>query len=232
MGPGSYNLRGNPSKYALKKVSNLSTASPFIAGEKRFRNVSKGKLSPGPGSYKIKSAIRTINRKGKKTSFGNEEKRNSSFDIEKTAPGPGYYDGAINHTIEHQSKIKTQESRNAYGRIIPKSSSMFLSSVKKDPSYIKPLPWDPDYNIDSHTIESKVRNNLKSSILVPVHSLKKPDSRANLRGPGHYKIKSFLETVKPYRNSSAFFVKEERFKSLKEPSPGPCEYNTTISKSN
>ena len=58
--------------------------------------------------------------------------------------------------------------------------------------------------------------------------MKKPDSRAHLRGPGYYKVKSFLEVTKPYRNSSAFIINETRWKYPKEISPGPGEYSQQI----
>ena len=83
-----------------------------------------------------------------------------------------------------------------------------------------------NYSIDYNTIAEKVNKNKKSSLIIPVRSLKKPDSRANLRGPGHYKIKSFLETHKPYRNSKAFIVNEKRFKIPEKNTPGPADYNT------
>lgn len=141
-GPGAYNLRGKPSKYD-DKYSPPKSGSPFIAGEKRFMNLNDNERNVGPGKYPIKSTLlqnyKNKIKRGKNTSFGTEAKRKSDFDrSDEPLPGPGYYEGTMHHTIEHQSVTKIQESRNAYGRVIPKSSSMFLSSVKKDSSYIKP----------------------------------------------------------------------------------------------
>ena len=110
----------------------------------RFRSTSQTEIVPGPGSYLVKTdlsqnlkRIAKINKKMKGVIFGTSEKRNSPFNIEEKLPGPGQYDGTMSHTIENQSKVKSQESRNAYGRIIPKSSSMFLSTVKKGSAYLK-----------------------------------------------------------------------------------------------
>lgn len=110
----------------------------------RFRSSSQSDVIPGPGSYLIKTdlsqnlkRVSKTNNKKKGIIFGTSQKRDSQFDIGEKLPGPGQYDGTMNYTIENQSKIKSQESRNAYGRIIPKSSSMFLSSVKKGSAYIK-----------------------------------------------------------------------------------------------
>ena len=63
---------------------------------------------------------------------------------------------------------------------------------------------------------------------MPVRSLKKHDSRTNLPGPGYYKIKTFLETSKPYHNTSAFIARDKRFKSVKNVSPGPADYSQEI----
>ncbi|CAI2362291.1 unnamed protein product [Moneuplotes crassus] len=227
VGPGSYNLRGEPSKYTITRSSKKNRSSPFISGEKRFSGMYLKKTKPGPGSYKLKSPLDKNKKKQLKiTSFGTKQKRGYSHEGEKRDPGPGYYEGTMSHTIEHQTKLKTQESRNAYGRVIPKSSSMFISSVKKDASYIKKSPCDADYTTDNHTIASKILNNKRSSVAIPVKSLKRPDSKANLRGPGYYKLRTFLETTKPYRNSTAFFVSDKRFKTPKEASPGPAHYQT------
>lgn len=102
---------------------------------------SQSEQSPGPGSYKIKTTSlrngKKISKKAKKTSFGTETKRKSLFDNNEHSPGPADYDAKISATIEHQTIVKNQESRNAYGRVIPKSSSMFLSSVARNASYVK-----------------------------------------------------------------------------------------------
>lgn len=74
-----------------------------------------------------------------------------------------------------------------------------------------------------------MNKNRKSAIIIPVRSLKKPDSRAHLRGPGYYKIKNFLEAPKPYRNSSAFIIGDTRWRNPKEIFPGPGDYNNTTS---
>jgi len=229
VGPGSYNLRGRTSKYLVQKPQKLKSNSPFISGETRFIFTFQKKMSPGPGAYKTNANMLKKNRKiNKKISFGVETIRNTSMELHKNNPGPGHYSGLMNHTIEHQTNQKAQESRNAYGRVIPKSSSMFLSNVKKDSSYILPLNCDADYTTDAHTIATKIKNNKRSSLIIPVRSLKKPDSRAGLRGPGHYKIKNFLETSKPYRNSSAFISKEKRFNGPKRINPGPADYSANI----
>lgn len=138
VGPGSYNSSYQPNYFSIYKLQNVP--GPSFAADERFRDTSQNEASPGPGSYKIKSAlmqkIKRVSKKGKADSFGTAQIRRSVFEPVANLPGPGYYQGTMKDTIEQQAISKQQESRNAYGRVIPKSSSMFLSSVKKDLSYI------------------------------------------------------------------------------------------------
>ena len=138
VGPGSYNSSYKPNYFSIRKLQN--EPGPSFTAEERFRHTSQSESSPGPGSYKIKSAlmqkIKRASKKGKADSFGTAQVRRSIFEPVPNLPGPGYYQGTMRDTIEQQTISKTQESRNAYGRVIPKSSSMFLSSVKKNLSYI------------------------------------------------------------------------------------------------
>jgi hypothetical protein len=123
----------------LKKNSKLS--SLFIIAEQRFRISSDSLLSPGPGKYDIKSALlQKLKKKFKKvksSSFGTSQKRSIIFEKDPSLLGPCQYEGTVMDTIEQQAVSNKQEMRNAYGRVIPKSSSMFLSSVKRNMRYIK-----------------------------------------------------------------------------------------------
>jgi len=139
VGPGAYNLQSKSTYSTIKRLPKFD--SPFITAEQRFSKMSESMNSPGPGKYNIKSVlmqkVKKRSKKLKNTSFGTMQKRRSVFDSSDVLPGPADYDGTINETIEHKAIEKQLETRNSYGRVIPRSSSMFLSSVKRNMSYIK-----------------------------------------------------------------------------------------------
>lgn len=143
VGPGTYEFDSKKLSFSDKKFEKVDV--PFDSSDKRFRYTSAQILAPGPGNYNISTDFTDQTKLSKKNKkrikrgiFGTGTKRKSMFEEIPDHPGPGYYVGINKDSIESQTLEKQQESRNAYGRVIPKSSSMFLSSVEKSLSYVKP----------------------------------------------------------------------------------------------
>ncbi|XP_073196844.1 sperm-tail PG-rich repeat-containing protein 2 isoform X5 [Lepidochelys kempii] len=224
--PGTYN-EPRSALESLKKPSGMKKI-PFGQTTVRFTQDSRLEKTPGPAFYNIlKCSIEKENFKKaylestKKGAFGSSAPR-PLYVFKRGAfctPGPADYQG----------KRSTEESHKQQ-----KQLSVFLSSTERTPVVTMEVPPPGSYEVQ----KSFEKSHSKSHYMPPRTTLAKrkhtsflsatprknvPNTDKDVPGPGTYN-----PVVKSASIISLFVSRVERFKEVKEITPGPGAYEIVL----
>ncbi|XP_042712324.1 sperm-tail PG-rich repeat-containing protein 2 isoform X2 [Chrysemys picta bellii] len=220
--PGTYN-EPRSALESLKKTSGMKKI-PFGQTTVRFTQDSRLEKTPGPAFYNILNY--SIERENFKKAYLESTKKGA---FGSSAPRPLYVfkRGAFctPGPADYQGKRSTEESHKQH-----KQLSVFLSSTERTPVVAMEIPPPGSYEVQ----KSFEKSHSKSHYMPPRTTLAKrkhtsflsatprknvPNTDKDVPGPGTYN-----PVVKSASSISLFVSRVERFKDVKEITPGPGAY--------
>ncbi|XP_043401446.1 sperm-tail PG-rich repeat-containing protein 2 isoform X7 [Chelonia mydas] len=235
-GPGQYEIKSQ-----FQKVENTTQngnevpRAPFLSQSKRFVHVKS--ITPAPGTYnEPRSALESLKKTSgmKKIPFGQTTVRfTQDSRLEKT-PGPAFYNN-LNCSIEKENFKKAymeSTKKGAFGSSAPRPLYVFKRGAfcTPGPADYQEVPPPGSYEVQ----KSFEKSHSKSHYMPPRTTLAKrkhtsflsatprknvPNTDKNVPGPGTYN-----PVVKTASIISLFVSRVERFKEVKEITPGPGAY--------
>ncbi|XP_065261858.1 sperm-tail PG-rich repeat-containing protein 2 [Emys orbicularis] len=220
--PGTYN-EPRSALESLKKTSGMKKI-PFGQTTVRFTQDSRLEKTPGPAFYNILNY--SIERENFKKAYLESTKKGA---FGSSVPRPLYVfkRGAFctPGPADYQGKRSTEESHKQH-----KQLSVFLSSTERTPVVAMEIPPPGSYEVQ----KSFEKSHSKSHYMPPRTTLAKrkhtsflsatprknvPNTDKDVPGPGTYN-----PVVKSASSISLFVSRVERFKDVKEITPGPGAY--------